>query len=92
MYEKGFHPAYTSIIMMPVVHSTGKTSTVTMIPIPFFHPDSWSVSFKAFDEKENVWRERTVYVSKEVYDVVNTGMWYEVTDKDLDEAPKIRQK
>lgn len=91
VYATEFHPSHVSIIMMPVVRTVGKSTSVSMVPIPFFYPDSWSVSFKAFDEKENKWRERTVYVSKEVFDVTAKGMWYETTDTDLSEQPRIKQ-
>lgn len=86
---KEFHPQQTTVILMPLVMGTGKTVTTTLIPIPFLLPDSWSITFKACDGDK--WRERTVWVSREVYDAVNKGDWYVMGDKDMNEQPKVRQ-
>lgn len=90
VYEKEHHPACTTIIIMPVVISAGKTFRTILMPIPFFYPEKWHISYKAFNEKENRWDTATVWVNKSVFDAVEIGHWYKRTKDDLDERPRIK--
>ena len=75
--NKQFSPAYTQILVLPVFLYTGKTSTVIFLPMFIAHPDSYRINIKAFNDNE--WKERTLYLSKEVYEKVSIGDWF-ITD------------
>jgi hypothetical protein len=94
VYNRKFVPAHTQMIMMPVVHvaSVGKTTTTytTLTPIWFFYPDSWEISYKAFNQKKNKWETATIYTTKEIYSLASVGSWYERTEKDFVEQPRLK--
>ena len=92
VYDKDFRPAHTTIILMPIVHYAGKTTFTTLVPMCFFYPDAWYISYRAFNEKSKKWDTATVWVPREVYDLAQVGGWYERTENDLDERPRVRQK
>ncbi len=92
VYAKDYNPAHTAVILMPIVHSAGKTTYTTLVPMFFFYPDSWYISYRAFNEKRHKWDSATVWVTRETYDLAQIGGWYERTENDLDEQPRIRQK
>ena len=60
IYEKEFKPEYTTVSVLPMTISNGKTVTTIMVPYTIHYPDRWVIYIKA-------------YVSKEVYDSVNIG-------------------
>jgi len=92
IYDKDFQPAHTTMIMMPIVHSAGKTTFTTLVPMWFFYPDAWYISYRAFNQKSNKWDSATVWVNREVYELSQIGDWYERKENDLDEQPRVRQK
>lgn len=93
IYDKSFSPAHTELIMMPIVHviSTGNTYSTftTIVPMWFYYPDSWSISYKAFNQKKNKWETAIVWVNQQTYSVANIGMWYKKTEQDFIEQPRI---
>lgn len=93
IYDKNYSPAHMQLIMMPIVHtiSTDKTTSsfVTVVPMWFYFPDSWSLSYKAFNQKKNKWETATVWVNQQTFDISKIGMWYKKTEDDLDEQPRI---
>lgn len=91
VYDKQFHQEHTTVLLMPIVHKIGKTTYTTMIPMTFYYPDAWSISYKVFDEEKNKWKTRTVWVSKQVYDATTIGSWYIQADTALAERPRIRK-
>lgn len=92
VYDKNNTPAHSMMIMMPIVHTTGKTTTTTIIPMWFYYPESWSISYRAFNTKTNKWDNATVWVDRDIYNQVTIGAWYKKNEGDLDEQPKIKQK
>lgn len=86
--SRKFHPAHTQITLMPIVSSNGKTTTTTLIPVPMYYPESWSVDIKKFDGKK--WKRATWWVNRETYDQVTVGCWFKSTDECLEEQPKQR--
>ncbi len=87
IYDKTFHPAHTTMILMPVTISTGKSTTTTLIPMWFYYPDSWSIDIKKFNGKK--WLKATWWVSEDVYDQAVVGGYYKVTKDDLDDQPRM---
>jgi len=92
VYDKDYNPAHTSVILMPIVHSAGKTTFTTLVPMCFIYPEAWYISYRAFNEKSQKWDTATVCVTHEVYDLVQIGGWYERTETDLYKQPRVRQK
>ena len=86
VYDKSFTVAHSQTLMLPIVHSNGKTTYTTMIPYIRNYPDTYSISIRDFQDGE--WITETYYVSKEVYNDVEIGdiFKYEI-DRDLEEAP-----
>jgi hypothetical protein len=95
VYNRQFIPAHSQLIMMPIVHvvSDGESTTTytTVTPIWFFYPDAWSISYKAFNQKKNKWETATVYTTKEIYNLVSIGSWYERKENDSIEQPRIKE-
>lgn len=92
IYDKSFTKAHVSIVLIPIVHKVGKVTTTSLVPMTFFYPDSWHISYRAFNEKENKWDKATVWVTEEVFNMAVVGGWYERTDTDLDDQPRVRRK
>jgi hypothetical protein len=92
VYEKKYSPAHSVMLMMPITTTCGKTTTTRIIPMFFFYPNSWSISYQAFNKKENRWDKATVWCTKNIYDMTEIGTWYERTENDFDKQPRIRVK
>ncbi|WP_257311149.1 hypothetical protein [Geothrix fuzhouensis] len=86
---KEFHPAHTQMILMPMTVSSGKTTTITMVPMFFFYPDSYSVDIKKFNGKK--WERATWWVDRYTYEQIVVGGYYKAKDDDLDEQPRERK-
>lgn len=91
VFEKDFHPSHTTIQMIPITTTNGKITTTRIIPMVFFYPDAWHISYQKFNEKRGEWDRATVWVSHECFDAVQVGAWYERTDEAMDEQPKVRR-
>lgn len=79
--HKEYHEEYNTVIMMPIVVSTGKTSTTSMIPIWQHHPATWEIVIEAFDEESNR-VEENFYVNESVYNEVSIGDFFRF-DEDM---------
>lgn len=73
---KEYTPARTTLRLVPVVTSNGKTTTTTMIPVYHHYPDSWKVTISGPDESGELVQE-TFLVEKAVYDSVSIGDEFE---------------
>lgn len=73
IYEKEFKPEYTTVSVLPMTISNGKTVTTIMVPYTIHYPDRWVIYIKAYEEEKQEWLTEDFYVSKEVYDSVNIG-------------------
>lgn len=89
--DKQFTEAHSQVVMMPIVTTNGKTTTTTLIPYVRYHPDTYSVSIKDFQNEK--WVTEVYYVSKEVYDAVSIGDIFKYEKgRDLEEAPYTQKK
>lgn len=79
--HKEHHEEYTTVIMMPIVISTGKTTMTQMIPIWQYHPETWEIVIESFD-KDSKRLEESFYVNNSVYNEVNTGDYFKF-DEDM---------
>ena len=81
-YCKEFKPEYTTVSVLPMTISNGKTVTTIMVPYTIHYPDRWVIYIKAYDEETRKWITEDFYVSEEVYDSVNIGDYF-VFDEDM---------
>lgn len=92
VYKKEYRDAYTTVMMIPLVISTGKTTTTTMIPYTVHYPERYVIHIKDFDGKE--WITEDFYVTKDVFDQVSVGNMFEYDESrgDLTDEPYTKEK
>lgn len=92
VYEKEYREEYTAVVMLPLVISNGKSSTITMIPYIVRYPDRYVIFIKAYQDEE--WKTEDFYVSKEVYDSINIGdmFLYDEERGDLQDEPYTKER
>lgn len=93
IYSMEFQEAHTSMVMLPIVSSNGKTTTTTLIPYFFHYPDEWIVNIKAFNKNKNDFDTATFYVHEKVYDTLKIGDRFKFDDtKGYDTEPVIKER
>lgn len=50
VYEKNFTEAHSQVLMLPLVHSNGKTTYTTLIPYILYYPDTYSICIRDFQD------------------------------------------
>jgi hypothetical protein len=92
VYEKEYRAEFTTVMMLPLTISNGKTVTTTIIPYVVHYPDRYVIHIKAFVNDE--WMTEDFYVSKEVYDSINIGDMFVYDDKrgDLQDEPYTKER
>lgn len=71
--EKEFLPAETTVMVLPVVTSNGKTASTSYIPYTVCYPDRWYITIQKYSEKEEKMLTATYRVTEDVYDAVEVG-------------------
>lgn len=82
VYKREFVAEHTETIIIPIVHSTGKTCYTTMMPVIRMYPDEWVISVKKYNSDSSEWETKDFYVSQQVYDKVEVGDYYVFNKKD----------
>lgn len=92
VYEKEYREAYTTVMILPLVVSTGKTTTTMMIPYVVHYPDRYVIHIKSFVGGE--WVTEDFFVEKEVYDSINIGdmFIYDSGRGDLSDEPYTKER
>lgn len=92
VYEKEYREAFTTVMVLPLVISDGKTTTTTMIPYVVYYPDRYVIHIKSYQDGE--WVTEDFYVSKEVYDHINVGDMFEYNEErgDLQDEPYTKER
>ena len=92
VYEKEYREEYTTIMMLPMVISNGKSTTTTMVPYFIHYPERYVIFIKAYQDEE--WKTEDFYVSKEVYDSTNIGdmFLYDEERGDLQDEPYTKER
>ena len=94
VYGKEFLPEYTTITYVHLIHSDGKTSYTTLMPILLYYPDRWRIDIRSVDEDENGNYETASYfTSEEVFDQCSIGdiFTYE-PDRDYEKEPVKKEQ
>lgn len=90
VYDKTFTPAHDELLMLPVVHTNGKTSYTTIMPILRHYPDTYEIFIRDF--KDGEWVTAKYYVSESVYDATEIGAIFKYDkDRDWQEAPYTQE-
>ena len=92
VYKKEYREEHTTVMMLPLVISNGKTTTTTMIPYLVHYPDRYVIFIKAYQDEE--WKTEVFYVSKENYDNINIGdmFIYDEERGDLQDEPYTKER
>ena len=88
--EKWYEPARTYIYMMPIVHSTGKTSYTTFMPVPMYDNEDWCIKVTGIGTKGDT-ITRTYYVDKLQYDTLKVGSFICVDGKCNEDTNNVRK-
>ena len=82
IYNKEFFPASTVTVIMPIVHTNGKSNHTTYIPMIYRYPDRWRVDIQSLEADKNGKRRTTSYwVTEEVYEDCVVGGMFEFNPK-----------
>jgi len=76
--EKHYEPTTTSIMLLPMTISTGKTTTTVMIPHTIVDYEDYCVTIKGWHKDEE--RIETIYVTKSQYECLSMGDKLKVTE------------
>lgn len=92
VYEKEYREAYTTVMVLPLVISNGKSTTTIMVPYVFNYPDRYVIHIKSFQDGE--WVTEDFYVSKDVYENINVGDMFEYDEErgDLQDEPYTKER
>lgn len=76
--------------MVPIIHTSGKTSWTQMVPIVHSHPDEYIIRIRSLDGKDT----GTYYVTEEVYNECEVGMMFEYDEGrgDLKNEPLTKKE
>ena len=92
VYAKEYREAHARVSVFPIVISSGKTTTTTMVPYVITYPERFVIFIKAYQEGE--WKTEDFYVSEETYDSVNIGdmFLYDKNRGDLQDEPYTKKR
>lgn len=94
IYEMEFLPEYTQTVLVPIVHTNGKTSYTTLIPIIQHYPDRWKICIRSLEKsKDGDYETAIYYTTEEVYNECSVGDMFSYDSKrDYDEEPVKKEK
>lgn len=85
--EKVVVPEHTThwIWMMPIMHSTGKSTFTTFIPIPMtsHYPEQYAITIAQGEKR------RTLYVKRNTFDGLAVGQYYCKKKEDCSQLTKV---
>lgn len=71
--EKNFTPAHSQVVMIPIVHSNGKMTYTTVVPMVYHYSDSYTITIEKWDAEDEEIKRATYRVNEEVYAAVSIG-------------------
>jgi ABC-type glycerol-3-phosphate transport system substrate-binding protein len=80
--DKKYTEAHTTVRMVPLVMSNGKTTTTMIVPYVYHYADKWEITIRQWDADGGSEVTATYRVTEEVYDAVNLHDEF-VYDKDM---------
>jgi hypothetical protein len=92
VYDKEFKEARTQVMVVPIVHSNGKSTYITTIPYVYYYPDRWIIRIRE-PNGDGTYVTDEYYTTKEVYDSVNIGDTFSYDpDRDFENEPYTRER
>lgn len=93
VYYKEFRQEKTTVMIIPMVISNGKSCTTMMIPMVHRYPDRWVIFIKAYNEEKKAFETEDFYVTEEVYNNINIGDYFIFDDEmGTDEEPCTKER
>lgn len=94
IYKKEFLKENTQVSMIPIIHSNGKTSYTTFIPVTHHYPDRWKIYIRSLNrDKQGNYKKAVYYTTKEVYNQCEIGNIFSYEEgRDSNEEPVDKQK
>lgn len=85
--------AHDETRLFPLVISTGKVTTVILVPWIVHYPDAWRLELRDCLSNAPKCKTGHIYVSEETYRDTRIGAWYAPQRGDLSAAPykKVRR-
>lgn len=94
IYKKDYQPEETIMIMTPMIHTNGKSSYTTYIPMFYHYSDRWCIWIKATEKNdEGEYDTAKYYTTEEVYEECDIGdMFSYEEDRDYKEEPVEKKR
>ena len=74
IYEKEFLPEETRTIIIPMIHTNGKSLYTTYVPVTHHYPDRWRISIKSIEKNDDGdYDTADYYTTEEVYNSCEVG-------------------
>ena len=89
VFDKGYEPKSTVMLMIPSVTSDGKSTTTIITPLFFYYPERWFIKIKG--NKDGKEENATWWVNKETFDRSKIGSWFCKDDKCEQKEPRINK-
>ena len=91
VYNKEHRESRVVVMPMTMVHSNGKTTYTTVVPVTWYYPESYVIFIKAYDSESEEWQTEDYYVEEEVYNSTNIGDYF-VFDEEIMLQDEPREK
>lgn len=92
VYKKNFRPAYSTVRLIPIVHTNGKTSFTTFMPFTYHYPGRWEINIRQLNDNGET-LTATYWVSKDVFNTVKIGDEFVYDEnRDFSEEPYTREE
>lgn len=85
IYEKSFAPEYYETILVPYTYYDGKSGSMIMMPTTIYHPESWKIKIRSYNEEKQQYDTATYYVDKDTFEQCNIGDIYQSERKKRNE-------
>lgn len=94
IYKKEFLEENTQVYMMPIIHSDGKTSYTTFMPVTYHYPDRWKIYIRSLNkDKQGEYKKAIYYTNEDVYNQCEIGNIFSYEEgRDSEEEPVDKQK
>lgn len=71
--RKNYTPAHTSVNVVPIITTNGKSTYTFFVPYTYYYSDKWEITIQAWDEENAEMQYATFRVDESVYDKVEIG-------------------
>lgn len=89
---KKYSPAHSSVVLIPIVHTNGKTSYATIVPFIYHYSDKWEITIEAYDAEKEETVSATYRVTESVYDAVEIGAEFVYEENMEPETPEYTRE